>query len=262
VNEKDGAQPILAARKLEKRFGGRTVVRGVSIEVGAGEIVGLLGPNGAGKTTTFRMVMGLLRPDGGTITFEGADVTDAPIHLRAERGMGYLSQEPSVFRGLTVEQNLLAVLEWMPELSRSEQRALIDEMLEKLHIAPRRKQRADTLSGGERRRLELARVLARRPSIILLDEPFLGVDPKTVEEIQAFVRGMARAGLGVLLTDHNARETLSITDRSYVIGDGEIIREGSPAQLVEDPAVRRLYLGDTFTLKDLKAGAGEHPNIP
>jgi lipopolysaccharide export system ATP-binding protein len=262
VSEDGGRKPILAARKLEKRFSGRAVVRGVSIEVAAGEIVGLLGPNGAGKTTTFRMVMGLLRPDGGTITFNDADVTDAPIHVRAQRGMGYLAQEPSVFRGLTVEQNLRAVLEWMPELSKAARAALIDEMLEKLHISARRKQRADTLSGGERRRLELARVLARNPSIILLDEPFLGVDPKTVEEIQSFVRAMARSGLGVLLTDHNARETLSITDRSYVIGDGEIIREGTPAQLVEDPVVRRLYLGDTFTLKDLKSGGSDVPDIP
>jgi lipopolysaccharide export system ATP-binding protein len=262
VNEVGIRQPILSASKLEKRFGRRTVVRGVSLAVAAGEIVGLLGPNGAGKTTTFRMVMGLLRPDGGTITFHDADVTDEPIHVRAERGMGYLSQEPSVFRGLTVEQNLRAVLEWIPDMGRAEETALIDEMLETLHISGRRKQRADTLSGGERRRLELARVLARRPSIILLDEPFLGVDPKTVEEIQTFVRGMARSGLGVLLTDHNARETLAITDRSYVIGDGEIIREGTPAQLVEDPAVRRLYLGDTFTLKDLGLPSAEHPDKP
>jgi lipopolysaccharide export system ATP-binding protein len=231
-----------------KRFGRRTVVRGVSLVVGAGEVVGLLGPNGAGKTTSFRMLIGLLRPDGGTITFQDADVTTAPIHVRARRGMGYLSQEPSVFRGLTVEQNLHAVLQWVPGLAKPAREALVDEMLANLHLAERRKQRADTLSGGERRRLELARVLARKPSLILLDEPFLGVDPKTVEEIRAFVRGMSGSGLGVLLTDHNARETLSIVDRCYVIGDGEIIREGTPAQLVADPAVRRLYLGDTFTL--------------
>jgi lipopolysaccharide export system ATP-binding protein len=247
----NGREPILSAKKLEKRFGRRTVVRGVSLDVAAGEVVGMLGPNGAGKTTSFRMLIGLLKPDKGSITFLKQDVTDAAIHVRAQRGMGYLSQEPSVFRGLTVEQNLRAVLEWMPELSSQAQSALIDEMLGNLHLTERRKQRADTLSGGERRRLELARVLARRPSLILLDEPFLGVDPKTVEEIQAFVRGMAKSGLGVVLTDHNARETLSITDRCYVIGDGEIIREGTPAQLVEDPTVRRLYLGDTFTLKDL-----------
>jgi lipopolysaccharide export system ATP-binding protein len=243
-------KPVLSARDLEKRFGRRTVVRGVSLELAGGEVVGLLGPNGAGKTTSFRMLIGLLRPDAGAITFLGRDVTQAPIHQRAALGMGYLSQEPSVFRGLTVEKNLLAVLEWMPELSKPDRAALIDEMLGKLHLAERRRQRADTLSGGERRRLELARVLARRPSLILLDEPFLGVDPKTVEEIQEFVRRMAADGLGVLLTDHNARETLSITDRSYVIGDGRIIREGTPALLVEDPSVRRLYLGDTFTLKD------------
>jgi lipopolysaccharide export system ATP-binding protein len=246
--------PILSARKLEKRFGRRTVVRGVSLDVSPGEVVGLLGPNGAGKTTSFRMLIGLLRPDRGTITFMQTDITEAPIHVRAKRGMGYLAQEPSVFRGLTVEQNLRAVLEWIPDLSRQAQAALVDEMLANLHLTERRKQRADTLSGGERRRLELARVLARRPSLILLDEPFLGVDPKTVEEIQAFVRTMARSGLGVILTDHNARETLSITDRCYVIGDGEIIREGTPAQLVEDPTVRRLYLGDTFTLKDVGLG--------
>jgi lipopolysaccharide export system ATP-binding protein len=254
-------RPLLVARDLEKRFRRRTVVRGVSLEVAAGEVVGLLGPNGAGKTTSFRMIIGLLRPDGGTIRFLGEDVTQAPIHVRALRGMGYLAQEPSVFRGLTVEQNLRAVLEWMPDLPKDARAALVDEMLGRLHLLERRRQRADTLSGGERRRLELARVLARRPSLILLDEPFLGVDPKTVEEIQEFVRGMARAGLGVLLTDHNARETLSITDRSYVIGDGQIIREGTPAQLVEDQAVRRLYLGDTFSLKDLKPAFDERDEI-
>jgi lipopolysaccharide export system ATP-binding protein len=262
VNDLAVRQPLLSARGLVKKFGRRTVVRGVSLEVAAGEIVGLLGPNGAGKTTTFRMVMGLLKPDGGSIAFHEVDVTGEAIHVRARLGMGYLSQEPSVFRGLTVEENLRAVLEWMPELTKADQAELVTEMLAKLHLSDRRKQRADTLSGGERRRLELARVLARRPSIILLDEPFVGVDPKTVEEIQSFVRGMASSGLGVLLTDHNARETLSITDRSYVIGDGEIIREGTPAQLVEDPAVRRLYLGDTFTLKDLNIAETGFPDVP
>ncbi len=250
MNDPTQTPPLLVATELEKRFGRRTVVSGVSLHVAAGEVVGLLGPNGAGKTTTFRMMIGLLRPDGGQITFNESDVTESPIHERARRGMGYLAQEPSVFRGLTVEENLKAVLEWMPELTKTDRAEIVDEMLERLHLTGRRAQRADTLSGGERRRLEISRVLARRPMLILLDEPFVGVDPKAVEEIQSIVRDLSNAGLAVLLTDHNARETLSITDRSYVIGDGKILREGTPQQLVADPAVRRLYLGDSFTLKE------------
>ncbi len=252
--------PILAGTDLKKNFGRRTVVRGVNISIAPGEVVGLLGPNGAGKTTTFRMMIGLLRPDSGQILFNDSDVTDAPIFERARRGMGYLSQEPSVFRGLTVEENLRAVLEWMPELTRSDRADIIDEMLTRLNLVARRHQRADTLSGGERRRLEISRVLARRPLLILLDEPFVGVDPRAVEEIQTIVKDLAASGLAVLLTDHNARETLSITDRSYIIGDGEILREGTPQQLVEDPAVRRLYLGESFTLKDLRNQGDRGPS--
>lgn len=240
--------PLFEARGLEKRFGRRTVVADVSIVVRKGEVVGLLGPNGAGKSTTFKMAIGLLRPDGGRISFSGRDVTEAPVHERARLGMGYLAQEPSVFRGLTVEENLLAVLEWMPEVAKAERPALVDELLAELHLTDRRAQVAETLSGGERRRLEITRILARRPSLILLDEPFVGVDPKAVEEIQSIVAALRNQGMGILLTDHNARETLATTDRSYIIADGRIMAEGQAAQLVEDPMVRRLYLGDHFSM--------------
>ena len=242
------APALLEARGLVKRYGRRTVVNDVSIVVRAGEIVGLLGPNGAGKSTTFKMTIGLVRPDGGSITFRGRDVTDAAVHERARLGMGYLAQEPSIFRGLTVEQNILAVLEWVPEVPKVERAALIDELLEKLFLTKRRKQLAETLSGGERRRLEITRILARRPAMILLDEPFVGVDPKAVEEIQAIVENLRAGGMGILLTDHNARETLATTDRSYIIGDGQIMAQGNAEQLVADPAVRRLYLGDSFSM--------------
>jgi lipopolysaccharide export system ATP-binding protein len=248
VTEPAAAPPLLEARGLVKAYGRRTVVADVSVHVGAGEIVGLLGPNGAGKSTTFKMTIGLVRPDAGEIRFRGADVTEAPVHERARLGMGYLAQEPSVFRGLTVEENLLAVLEWVPEVPKAERAAVVDELLEKLFLTARRKQRAETLSGGERRRLEITRILARRPSLILLDEPFVGVDPKAVEEIQTIVENLRAEGMGVLLTDHNARETLATTDRAYIIGDGRIMAQGTAEQLVADPAVRRLYLGDSFTL--------------
>jgi lipopolysaccharide export system ATP-binding protein len=251
------APPLLEAVGLEKRFGRRTVVRDVSLTVRAGEVVGLLGPNGAGKSTTFKMAIGLLRPDGGRILFAGRDVTEAAVHERARLGMGYLAQEPSVFRGLTVEENLLAVLEWVPETPKAERGAVVDELLEKLHLTERRKQYADTLSGGERRRLEITRILARRPTLILLDEPFVGVDPKAVEEIQSIVENLKRQGLGVLLTDHNARETLATTDRSYIIADGQIMAQGEAAHLVEDAMVRRLYLGDRFTMEGTSRAPGK-----
>jgi lipopolysaccharide export system ATP-binding protein len=242
------AAPLFRAAGLQKAYGRRTVVADVSIEVRRGEIVGLLGPNGAGKSTTFKMAIGLVRPDAGVITFSGRDVTESPVHERARLGMGYLAQEPSVFRGLTVEQNLLAVLEWMPDVPKIERAAVVDELLEKLHLTARRKQRAETLSGGERRRLEITRILALRPSLILLDEPFVGVDPKAVEEIQTIVENLRDEGLGVLLTDHNARETLSVTNRSYIIADGRIVAQGEAESLVADPLVRRLYLGESFSL--------------
>ncbi len=247
-----GPPPLLEARGLVKRYGRRTVVTDVAIVVRAGEIVGLLGPNGAGTSTKFKMIIGLVRPDGGTITFQGRDVTDAAVHERARFGMGYLAQEPSIFRGLTVEQNILAVLEWVPEVPKAERASLIDELLEKLFLTKRRKQLAETLSGGERRRLEITRILARRPSMILLDEPFVGVDPKAVQEIQTIVENLRAGGMGILLTDHNARETLATTDRAYIIGDGQIMAQGNAAQLVADPMVRRLYLGDSFTMGEQK----------
>ena len=245
---------LLEATDLKKSFGKRAVVRGVSIRVAPGEIVGLLGPNGAGKSTTFKMTIGLLKPDSGTIVFQGRDVVDAPVHERARFGMGYLAQEPSVFRGLSVEDNLRAVLEWVPEVPKAERAAVVDDLLAKLHLSERRKQAAETLSGGERRRLEITRILARRPSLILLDEPFVGIDPKAVEEIQLIVEDLRAQGLGVLLTDHNARETLATTDRSYIIADGMIVAQGTAEELVNDPAVRRLYLGETFTMSALKVG--------
>jgi lipopolysaccharide export system ATP-binding protein len=245
--------PLLKAEGLVKSFGRRAVVRGVSLRVDRGEVVGLLGPNGAGKSTTFKMTIGLLRPDAGTIAFEGRDVADAPVHERARLGMGYLAQEPSVFRGLSVEDNVRAVLEWTPDVPKAERAAVVDELLAKLHLSDRRKQPAETLSGGERRRLEITRILARRPSLILLDEPFVGIDPKAVEEIQGIVENLRAQGLGVLLTDHNARETLATTDRSYIIADGVIVAQGTAEELVNDAAVRRLYLGETFTMSALKA---------
>ncbi|HYC77392.1 MAG TPA: LPS export ABC transporter ATP-binding protein [Planctomycetota bacterium] len=257
MTEPPPAAPLFEATRLVKRFGRRTVVRDVSIRVDRGEIVGLLGPNGAGKSTTFKMAIGLLRPDDGRISFGGRDVTDAPVHERARLGMGYLAQEPSVFRGLSVEDNLLAVLEWVPEVPKAERRAVVDELLATLHLSDRRKQIADTLSGGERRRLEITRILARRPSLILLDEPFVGVDPKAVEEIQGIVENLRAQGLGILLTDHNARETLFVTDRSYIIADGSIMAQGDARQLVEDPRVRRLYLGESFVLDRVRRAPRE-----
>ena len=241
------APPVLLAEGLRKRYGRREVVTGISLEVGAGEIVGLLGPNGAGKTTTFKMVTGMIPPNAGTISLKGEDVTHMPMFLRARRGMGYLAQEPSVFRRMTAEENLLAILETM-DLPRAQQLRTADAFLRRLGLASLRKSRADTLSGGERRRLEIARALLRAPSILLLDEPFSGVDPKAVSEIRAQLLELSKEGISILLTDHNVREALAITHRAYLIDAGRILAEGTPEELVRDPEARRRYFGEEFKL--------------
>jgi lipopolysaccharide export system ATP-binding protein len=236
---------LLRANNLVKRYSGRAVVDHVSLVVNQGEIVGLLGRNGAGKTTTFRMTIGMIAPDEGTVSFDGMDVTKMPMYKRARRGMGYLSQEPSIFQRLTVRQNLMAVLETM-NLSRSERRARCDHLLERFGLTPLERQLARTLSGGERRKLEIARALVTNPTMILLDEPFSGVDPIAVEDLQTQIRGLKDHGISILLTDHNVRETLTVTDRSYIIDNGKVLREGEPKELVKDELVRQTYLGQTF----------------
>jgi len=223
-------------------------VRGVDLEIGQGEVVGLLGPNGAGKTTTFYMVVGLARPDSGRVTLDEEDLTPLPMYQRARRGIGYLPQEPSVFRKLTAEQNVLAILETLG-LPGSEMRQRARQLLEELGIASLARQPAYTLSGGERRRLEICRALATSPSFILLDEPFAGIDPLAVLDIQTIVSHLRERGIGVLITDHNVRETLKITDRAYILRDGEVFRAGTPRDLASDEEVRRVYLGEAFQLE-------------
>jgi lipopolysaccharide export system ATP-binding protein len=237
----------LIAHGLTKSYKGRQVVNGVSLGVRAGEAVGLLGPNGAGKTTCFYMVTGLVPVDQGKIEIDGFDVTSMPMYRRARLGVGYLPQEASIFRGLTVENNIRAVLE-VVEKSRKERERSLDALLEEFHISHLRKSPSMALSGGERRRLEIARALATRPSYMLLDEPFAGIDPIAVADIQQLVRHLTTRGIGVLVTDHNVRETLGLIDRAYIIHDGEILKHGSAADIVADPDVRRLYLGEGFTL--------------
>ena len=237
----------LTAEELSKSFRGRRVVNDVSLTVGEGEVVGLLGPNGAGKTTIFHMVVGLIRPDTGRVRLNGIDLTEFPMYLRARHGLTYLPQEPSVFRKLTVEQNILAVAETLPLTGKQRQEQL-EELLNLLGLTHLRKHLAYTLSGGERRRLEIARALVISPKFMLLDEPFSGIDPITVLEIQKIVRGLKAAGIGVLITDHNVRETLRVTDRANIIHNGKIFRSGTPQELEADPEVRRIYLGDHFRL--------------
>jgi lipopolysaccharide export system ATP-binding protein len=238
----------LTAEELSKSFRGRRVVNDVSLTVGEGEVVGLLGPNGAGKTTIFHIVVGLIRPDSGRVRLNGIDLTEFPMYLRARHGLTYLPQEPSVFRKLTVEQNILAVAETLPLTGKQRQEQL-EELLGLLGLAHLRKHLAYTLSGGERRRLEIARALVISPKFMLLDEPFSGIDPITVLEIQKIVRGLKAAGIGVLITDHNVRETLRVTDRANIIHNGKIFRSGTPQELEADPEVRRIYLGDHFQLR-------------
>ncbi len=237
----------LETEQLTKSYGGRTVVRNVSLAVASGEVVGLLGPNGAGKTTTFYLVVGLTAPDHGRVTLNDEDVTHAPMYLRARKGIGYLPQEPSIFRGLTVEQNILAILETL-HISRRERQLRAQELLEELNLTPLAKSPAHTLSGGERRRAEITRALVVSPSFMLLDEPFAGIDPIAVTDIQEIIFHLKARGIGVLITDHNVRETLRITDRAYIVHDGAIFRSGTPAELANDEDVKRIYLGTDFRL--------------
>jgi lipopolysaccharide export system ATP-binding protein len=244
-------QPVrhayLAAHGVEKSFGGRMVVKGVTLYVRRGEAVGLLGPNGAGKTTVFYMITGLIKADRGRIELDGYDVTGLPMYQRARLGIGYLPQEASIFRGLNVEENIRAVLE-VVEPDRRRREADLNALLEEFNIARLRKTPTIALSGGERRRVEIARALATRPSYMLLDEPFAGIDPIAVGDIQALVRHLTNRGIGVLITDHNVRETLGLTDRAYIIYSGEVLMEGRPDDIVANPDVRRLYLGEEFRL--------------
>ncbi len=244
---RSGDRPVLTAVGLVKAYGGRAVVRDVSLDVAAGEIVGLLGPNGAGKTTTFSIVVGLVPPDRGVVRLGDRDLTELPMYRRARAGISYLPQEPSVFRKMTVEENLLAILETL-ELAPSGRGARSDALLAEFGLTELRRHRAHTLSGGERRRVEIARSLVLSPYFLLLDEPFAGIDPIAVLDIQQIVRRLASSGIGVLITDHNVRETLSIVDRAYIIHGGEILRSGTPLALSSDAAVRKIYLGEGFRL--------------
>jgi lipopolysaccharide export system ATP-binding protein len=239
---------ILRSSGLVKKYGRRTVVKGVSIEVNQGEIVGLLGPNGAGKTTTFYMVVGFIRPFEGKVFLDQREITDLPMYRRAQNGIGYLPQEPSIFRKMSVEDNISAVLEMTP-LSRSQQQDKLESLIEEFGLSKVRKSRGDTLSGGERRRTEIARALATDPSFILLDEPFAGIDPIAVEDIQYIVAKLKTKNIGILITDHNVQETLSITDRAYLMFEGQILKAGTAEELAEDEMVRKVYLGKNFELR-------------
>ena len=240
-------QPLLATEKLVKQYRGRRVVNEVSVNVNAGEIVGLLGPNGAGKTTTFNMVVGVVKPDEGFVTFQGRKITNLPMHRRARLGIGYLTQEPSVFRKLTVEQNILAILETL-KLSRDERAVRLKYLLQELDLTPIAKSKAYQLSGGEKRRLEITRALVTSPKLLLLDEPFSGIDPIAVYEVQKIVRRLRERGLGILVTDHNVRETLKLIDRGYIIHKGQVLVAGSSEFLANDPKAREIYLGPEFNM--------------
>jgi lipopolysaccharide export system ATP-binding protein len=236
---------LLEVKELVKLYSGRIVVNRVSFMVKQGEIVGLLGRNGAGKTTSFRMTIGMITPNAGRVVFDGVDVTEMPMFKRARRGMGYLSQEPSIFQKLSVRDNLMAVMETM-KYTRKVMHQKCDQLLEQFGLVVQQGQLARTLSGGERRKLEIARALVTNPTMILLDEPFSGVDPIAVEDLQREIRGLKDRGISILLTDHNVRETLTVTDRSYIIDNGKVLREGPPKELINDELVRRTYLGHTF----------------
>ena len=239
---------VLAARGLAKSYRGRRVVNGMSMSVSAGEIIGLLGPNGAGKTTCFYLMVGLVASDEGHITLCGNDVTSLPIHLRARQGLSYLPQEASIFRRLSVEDNLMAIIETRHDLSDEEQQALCDELLREFHITHLRSSLGQSLSGGERRRVEIARALATDPKVILLDEPFAGVDPISISDIKAIITHLRDRGLGVLITDHNVRETLDICERAYIVSEGSVIAEGNAQSILDDAKVRKVYLGQDFRL--------------
>jgi lipopolysaccharide export system ATP-binding protein len=237
----------LRTRDLTKSYSGRTVVKGVNVEIASGEVIGLLGANGAGKTTTFSMVVGLTAPDSGRVLLDGLDVTDDPMYIRARKGIGYLPQEASIFRGLTVEQNIMAILETL-DLDGAGRRARLRELLAELGLTPLAKSPAYTLSGGERRRVEITRALVISPKFMLLDEPFAGIDPIAITDIQKIIFHLKSQGIGVLITDHNVRETLRITDRAYIVHDGVIFKSGTPQSLAEDEEVKRIYLGADFRL--------------
>ena len=240
---------LLKAQGLCKTYGERKVVDNVCLEIGAGEIVGLLGPNGAGKTTSFYMVAGLVRPDTGSVMFTGKDVSGLPMHIRARLGMGYLPQEESIFRKLTVEENLMAILETRADLSRKERKDKMMELLERFHITKLQKSHAIQLSGGEKRRLTIARALASNPKLLMLDEPFAGVDPSAVQDIQNIVASLRETdGLSILITDHNVRETLGIVDRAYILFEGKVIKEGNAEEIANDPKTRKIYLGEDFKM--------------
>jgi len=238
---------VLRSENLTKSYKGRQVVRSVSFHVQQEEVVGLLGPNGAGKTTTFYMVVGLTPPESGSVFLDDHTITDLPVYLRARQGISYLPQEPSVFRKLTVAENIMAILEMM-NMSRQQRKDRMRELIEELGLEHVSSSKAYTLSGGERRRVEIARALATSPSFMLLDEPFAGIDPIAVADIQSIIRKLRDDGIGILITDHNVRETLKITDRAYIINNGEIFRSGSPLELSSDPEVKKVYLGETFKL--------------
>lgn len=240
---------LLKAQGLCKTYGERKVVDNVCLEIGAGEIVGLLGPNGAGKTTSFYMVAGLVRPDVGSVMFAGKDVSGLPMHIRARLGMGYLPQEESIFRKLSVEENLMAILETRADLSRKEKKEKMMELLERFHITKLQKSQAIQLSGGEKRRLTIARALASNPKLLMLDEPFAGVDPIAVQDIQSIVASLRETdGLSILITDHNVRETLGIVDRAYILFEGKVIKEGNAEEIANDPKTRKIYLGEDFKM--------------
>jgi lipopolysaccharide export system ATP-binding protein len=241
-------RPYLSAQHLEKRFGRKRVVQDVSIEVFGGEVVGLLGPNGAGKTTSFYMIVGLIRANNGRIELNGKRITRMAMHRRARLGIGYLPQEPSVFRKLSVEENILAILQYRDDLDEEDSAVELENLLEEFHLAHIRSTQGVSLSGGERRRVEIARALAANPSFILLDEPFAGVDPISVIDIQKVVRHLAARGIGVIITDHNVRETLNVCSRAYIISEGTVIAQGNPDHILEHAQVREVYLGDQFRM--------------
>ena len=241
----------LRAEKIEKAYKGRKVVKGISLEVSRGEIVGLLGPNGAGKTTSFYMIVGLIKPNSGAIFLENTEITKFPMYKRAQKGIGYLAQEASVFRKMSIEENILSVLQ-MTRLNKSEQIEKMESLIDEFGLEHIRKNRGDLLSGGERRRTEIARALATDPKFVLLDEPFAGVDPVAVEDIQRIVAHLKKKNIGILITDHNVQETLAITDKTYLMFEGSILKAGTPEQLTEDEMVRKVYLGNNFELRKKK----------
>lgn len=247
--------PILRAERLQKTYKGRKVVNGVSVEINPGEIVGLLGPNGAGKTTSFYMMVGLVKPDGGRVLLDDKQITRLPMYRRAQEGIGYLAQEQSAFRGLTVAQNIMLVLEMQPSLSRKERQSRLEELLAEFNLGDFRNTSSRTLSGGERRRVEIARVLATRPSFILLDEPFAAIDPMVKEQLKKVIGQLKAKNIGVLITDHDVLSTLAITDRAYILSDGEVKTSGTSDELSEDPIARKYYLGEDTDLSNLLRAA-------